>query len=67
MSKPNSKGKQGQIPSSSNFFLFLSSVFLGPRLRHMEVLKLGVESELRIQAASVTDTTAHGNARSLTH
>ena len=52
--------------------------FLGPPYKHMEVPRLVVESELQlrptsqplqygIQAASVTYTTAHGNARSLTH
>ena len=57
-------------------FVFLP--FLGPLLRHMEVPRLGVESELqlpaytapqqrRIRASSATYTTAHGNARSLTH
>ena len=51
-------------------FLFF---FLGPYLRHIEVPRLGVESELqllayatatqrRIQAASTTYTMAHGNA-----
>ena len=56
--------------------LFCCFFFLGPLLRHMEVPKLGVESELRlcqpvprpvqlrIQAASVTYTTTHRNAGS---
>ena len=55
------------------FFVFLSFVFLGPHLRHMEDPRLGVESWLKppqpqqcqIQAVSLTYTTAHGNARSL--
>ena len=50
-------------------------VFLGPNPRHMEVPRLGVESELQlpqpqqhgIQATSVTYTTSPGNAGSLTH
>ena len=63
------------------FFFFLSFfVFLGPYLRHMEVPKLGVKLELQLPAyatttatpdlhtaASSTYTTAHCNARSLTH
>ena len=51
--------------------------FLGPHLPHMEVPRRGVQWELKlpayitatatqIQDASVTYTTAHGNARSLT-
>ena len=58
------------------FFVFLP--FLGPLPRHMEVPRLGVQSELqlrvyatatatRIRAASVTYTTGHGNAGSSTH
>ena len=43
------------------FFFFL--LFLGPHLRHMEVPKLGVESELQLLAYA----TAHGNTGSLTH
>ena len=31
-------------------YLFLSFVFLGPHLRHMEVPRLGVESELQLLA-----------------
>ena len=62
------------------FFFFFGGgvVFLGLYLRHMEVPRLGVKSELfcqptpqpqqrQIQAASVTYTTAHDNAGSLTH
>ena len=52
--------------------------FLGPHLWHMDVPRLGLESVLRlpvytiatkrqIQATSVTYTTVHGSARSLTH
>ena len=37
--------------------------FLGPLPRHMEVPRLGVQSELQPPAY----TTAHSNARSLTH
>ena len=51
--------------------------FLGLHLQHMEVPRLGIQSELLLpayatatampdQVASVTYTTAHGNARSLT-
>ena len=57
-------------------FIYLSC-FVQPLLRHREVPRLGVESsyscqptpqppECRIQAASVTYTTAHSNAGSLT-
>ena len=38
-------------------------VFLGPHLRHMEVPRLGVESELQL----LSYTTAHSNPGSLTH
>ena len=57
-------------------FLFFFFGFLGPHPQHMEVPRLGVESELQLQtyatattkpATSVTYTTAHGNTRSLTH
>ena len=61
-----------------HLFVFLS--FLGPLLQHMEIPRLGVQSELvglwldtpqpqrcRIWAMSATYTTAHGNAASLTH
>ena len=44
-------------------FVFLSSVFLGLHQRHMEVPRVGVESEPWLPAY----TTAHSNARSLTH
>jgi len=65
------------LPSFFHFFFFLFS-FLGPHLQHMEVPSLGGESELscqptpqpqqcNIQAASVTYTTAQGNAGSLAH
>ena len=43
------------------FFFFFVSLGLHPR--HMEVPRLGVESELKLPAY----TTAHGNAGSLTH
>ena len=60
------------------FILFYFLLFLGPHLRHMEIPRLGFELELQllayatdtatlIQATSVTHTTAHGNAGSLTH
>ena len=59
----------------SIFFFF---GFLGPHPRHMEVPRLGVESELQllvyttttateIRAASETYTTVHGNTGSLTY
>ena len=48
--------------------LFSFCIFLGLHPRHMEVPRLGVELELRrIQVTSATYTTAHGNARALTH
>ena len=55
------------------FFFFLS--FLGQHLRHTEVPRQGVESELylpepqqcTIRATSATYITAHGHAGSLTH
>ena len=48
-----------------HFFFF---VFLGPHTLHREVPRLGIKLEPRgIQAMSATYTTAHGNARSLTH
>ena len=57
---------------------FKKNFFSGSDLQHMEVSKLGVSLELQladyttatacqIQATSATYTTAHGNARSLTH
>ena len=59
-------------------FFFLSFVFIGPNLRHMEVPRHGLNQSCsrwptpqpqqhRIWAASATYTTAHSNARSLTH
>ena len=55
-------------------FRFLSFVFLGLHLRHMEVSRLGVKLELQLLAYATatatwdpTYTTAHGNAGSLTH
>ena len=57
--------------------LFFLSFFLGPLSQHMEVLRLGVESELQppayttdsshIQAAAATYTTAQSNTGSLTY
>ena len=58
------------------FLFFLS--FLGPHLWHMEVPRLGVESEyrwwptpepqqLQIQATSAACTAAHGYVGSMTH
>ena len=45
------------------WFVCLFLVFLGPHPQHMEVPRLGVKSELQLPAY----TTAHSNARSLTH
>ena len=64
-------GQNGE-PQMSSFF------FLGPHPCHMEVHRLGVKSELQmpvyttatvtpIQAVSITYTTAHVNAGSLSH
>ena len=61
------------------YFIFLSFVFLGPLPWHMEVPRLGVESELPLPAYTTATATwdqshvcdlyhiAHGNAGSLTH
>ena len=60
------------------FVLFCFLFFLGLHPQHTEVPRLGVESKLQlwlrpqpqqhgIQVASVTYTTVHGNAGSLTH
>ena len=59
-------------------FIYLFSFFLEPHLQNTEVPRLGFKEEIklpayatatatRIQALSVTYTTAHGNAGSLTH
>ena len=65
--------------SSKMTFLFCFVLFcLGPLPRHMEVPRLGVESELQLLTyttatatpdlnQSVTYTTARGNVGSLTH
>ena len=71
------------ISEIKNFFFFLHFfffflLFLGPHSRHMEVPRLGVESELELLASAVIATPdpsqvcnlhhrARGNARSLTH
>ena len=47
----------------SYLFIYCLFVFLGPHLRHMEIPGLGVQLELQLPAY----TTAHSNARSLTH
>ena len=66
-------------PSEASIsFLSFFFVFLGPHPQHMEVPRLGVQSELscrptpqpqqcRIQVTSLTCAAACGNARSLTH
>ena len=62
----------------SNLFFFLFFLFLGLHLQHMEVPRLGVQSELccrptlqpnqcQIWAGSATYTTAHGNTGSIIH
>ena len=45
------------------FFFFFFFVFLGPYPQHMEVSRLGIESELQLP----TYTTAHSKAGYLTH
>ena len=42
----------------SNFFFFC---FLGPHLRHMEVSRLGVKSELQLPACTTTTATPDPN------
>ena len=52
------------------YFILFIFVFLGPLWWHMEVPRLRVKSELQqcqVWAVSSTYTTAHSNARSLTH
>ena len=63
-----SEKTKGQKPTLSLMghlfiYLFVFLPFLGPVPRHMEVPRLGVESELQLLAY----TTGHGNAGSLTH
>ena len=58
--------------SSAPFLVCFLFCFLGLHSRHVEVPKLGVQFELRLQqgrirAASATYTTGHSNARSSTH
>ena len=43
---------------SPELFLVLIFYFLGPHLRHMEVLRLGVTLELQLQAYTTAYTTA---------
>ena len=66
-----------EVSYSATGILFIS--FLGPRPRHVDVPRLGVESELQppaytratatpdLHPASATYTTAHGNAGSVIH
>ena len=50
------------------FCLFVYFLILGLHPEHMEVQRLGVNSELQVKvAASVTYTMAHSNTGSLTH
>ena len=70
---------EGKIELDAVVFVFVVVVvILGPHQWHMEVPRLGVESELHLLAYTTatttqdlsrisTYTTAHGNARSLTH
>ena len=51
------------VPFISFFYFLNVLVFLWPHLLHIEIPRLGVESELQLMAY----TTAHGNAGSLTH
>ena len=54
------------FPAGNQYTIFcfvLFFVFLGPHPLHMEVPRLGVQSELQLPAY----TTAHSSARSLTH
>ena len=68
--------------SGCNCPLYWELLFLGPHLQHVEVPRLGVESELQLLAIATATatamwdpsgifmdayTTAHGNAGSLTH
>ena len=68
------------FPFVQNIYIIIIIIvsFLGLHSWHMEVPRLGVESQLQlhaspqpqqlgIQAMSATYTTAQGNARSLTH
>ena len=67
-----------QLPECLFIYLFIYC-FLGLHLQHMEVPRLGVESELQLPAyttamaerhfgaASAVYATAHSNAGSLTH
>ena len=48
------------LPFIIYLFIYL---FLGPQVWHMEVPRLGLESELQL----LTYTISHDNARSLTH
>ena len=73
---PRGWGGSLSLPVCLPFSFVLSFFFLGLHLRHMEVPRLGIESELQLPATatatqdlspSATYTTAHGNARSLTH
>ena len=73
---PNLEAFVGLHCDKTSLFIYL--VFSGPHPRHMEIPRLGVKSELQLQAyaigtamldlsTSVTYTTAHGNAGSLIH
>ena len=50
------------------FYLFIYFVFLGLHLRHMEVPRLGVESELQLPAYTTSTTTSDpSHVRDLQH
>ena len=62
----------------TKFFFFCLFCLLGPHMQHTEVPRLGSNricsrwptpqpQQRQIQVTSATYTTAHGNARSLTH
>ena len=66
-----------EVQTTESFFCFIL-ISLGLHLQHIEVPRLRVKSELQLPAyttaeatsdlaASVTYTTAHGNAGSFTH
>ena len=50
------EGSDYKMNINSNF-IFFSFVFLGPYLQHMEVLRLGVESELQLPAYTIATAT----------
>ena len=76
--KPFLPHRQMIFLNRNDFLLFFFFFFFGLHWQHMGVPRRGVKSELQllayatatatgIRAAPATYTTAHGNARSLTH